>query len=548
MRTKKSWPLSMTALTVGLLLTATACTPGTDNTKGDNKVENVDFVWVVPALPASADPATGGPLPRVIGPERAGLPVAYDLAKVSGAGCEQLAPISDLAPDLVESWEFNSDRTELTLTLRKGVKSAAGNELTSDDFVWSLERSVAESPTAKRFLQTTTLWRANDPVEAINEHEVVIHIATPGALDVAHFTMFSWLIFDSTEAKTHATAEDPWAKDWLSSNSANFGPWTFTSEDWDPSQKLVLHRNPNYYAPEQFGNIGRLIIQAVPDGSTRSQLASTGKVGLATDLAPQDLKHLDGVDDVQVLNCASANRDTLILNQAFEPFADVRVRQAVSMAIDRVDLNQAAYLGLADPSTDGLSQAYSFPTPATRLTYDVAGAKKLMAEAGYADGFAITITYSPSRPGPQAEQIALNLQKQLAAININVELKQVATGTQFSSDFQDGNYQAMVYQEPPAIADPQYSAALYNYCDSFQNTFGYCNEKYDDLTDKIRTTSAGPERDKLVSQLSSVSAETIPVVYLLDTRAQYALNGAVDLSTVRQQPGNRLELWRVVMD
>lgn len=497
----------------------------------------VDFIWAAAGLPATTDPHDGGPLPGVLGAERGSKPIAYDVENVAGHGCEALAPITALKGDLLESWQLSADGSTLTLRIRQGVLSSFGNELTSADFEWSFNRGMELSPAIKRLLETITFWDTANPFTVVDSHTIDIHIGTPGALDVVAFTMFSWTIFDSVEAVKHVTADDPWAKEWLGKNSADFGPWMFTEDDWESGAQITMERNPNYYAPDQLGNIGRLIMRVIPDASTRAQLVSRGEADYADRLTSGDYKQLEA-SGAQVLNCVSSDRDTLVLNFADERLADVKVRQAISLAIDRGEVNQAAYTGLASPSTDGLSQVYDFEaaSPDDRIQYDVDRAKALLAEAGYPDGFDLELTLSPTRPGPQAEQIGINLQSQLAKVGIKLSIKLIPSATQFQTAFLEGQYQAIVYQEPPAIADPAYAAGLYNLCNGFQNSFGYCNEEYDELQARILATSPGAERSDYMRQLSALVVETQPVIYLLDTGQPRAFSASVDTATYRHLP------------
>src|SRR5690606_27301179 len=143
-------------------------------------------------------------------------------------------------------------------------------------------------------------------------------------------------------------------------------------------------------------------------------------------------------------------------------------------------------------------------------------ARQLLAEAGYPDGFSAELALSPGRPGPQAEQIAINIQSQLADVGIDLDINVVASPPEFQTMFLEGQYQSVIYQEPPAIPDPAYSAQLYNVCGGYQNSFGYCNEEYDELRSTIQDTDPGAAREELVGDLSELIMETMPVVYLLD--------------------------------
>src|SRR5690606_20443774 len=116
-------------------------------------------------------------------------------------------------------------------------------------------------------------------------------------------------IYDSVEAKKHATDEDPWAKEWLASNTANYGPWV--AESFDPGNEVVYVPNENY-AGER-GNIDRLVIRGIPESSTRLQLLQAGEIDFAARLTFDEYSSLSGSSDITVEQCLSPNRDTLMM-------------------------------------------------------------------------------------------------------------------------------------------------------------------------------------------------------------------------------------------
>jgi peptide/nickel transport system substrate-binding protein len=516
-------------------MTLAGCTGSPDGSGNDESTELVDFVYAAPALPDTTDPALDGALPAPLTKERSITAVLFEGVSVEAGACKGMSNVSQLSPSLFESWSQSDDGKVVTLTLREGVLSSAGNEFTSADFVWSIERTLALVSSANFLTKVISVW-ADSPVTVVDDHTVELHVDDPGSLDVALFTQFRWAILDSTVGKAEATKEDPWAVEFFSSNSADFGPWQFTSADWQPGEELVMHRNPNYFDQESLGNIGRLIMRVIPEGSTRAQLLRTGEVDFASQLAPSEYASLRTDASVQVFECDGADRDGLFLNQSDERFADLKVRQAISYAIDREELVQAAYDGAALPATDGLNQSYGFPEPESRFEFDPEKAKALLAEAGYPDGFATEIAYGIDRPGPQAEQEAINIASQLAKVGIEASLRVIASPAEFQSAYLDGTYQMMIQTEPPAIPDASYASGLYSSCGGFQNSYGYCNERYDELTSEIRRTAPGPERDQLMAEISSLIVETIPVVYLVDSRVPRAFAGNIDLSTYNHQP------------
>jgi peptide/nickel transport system substrate-binding protein len=537
---KKSLRYAAGILVVGLALTACSG-PANSPDEEPQSEELVDFLWTGPALPDTTDPMTDGPLAAVLAVELNSRPVKFDVADLEGNGCSELPQLEDVVGELATGWEYGDDMKSITLTFRDDAVSNHGNPLTSEDVKWTFDRGRAISSTVTNLLTTTSLWAdGDDAVEIVDEHTVKVNLKSASAMDAAVYLLFRWVIQDSKVAQEHATADDPWATEWLGKNSANFGPWQWTEADWNPGQELIMTRNPNYYAPDEYGNIGRVIMRVIPEGSTRAQLVSSGEVDYAGQLAPADYQLVRDSGSAQVLECVAGDRDTLVLQHEDERFADVRVRQAMSLAIDREELVQAAYQGYgAQPATDGLSQVYQFERPsdeAQRIRYDVEEAKSLLAEAGYPDGFEFDLAYSPGRPGPQAEQLAVTVAAMLEEIGITANIQVVASPPEFQSMFLEGRYEAVIYQEPPAIPDPAYATGLYSICGGYQNSYGYCDKEYDRLQKLLATTQAGPEREQYAAEISARIVETVPKIYLLDTHLQRAFSSAVDTESYLHFP------------
>jgi len=510
--------------------------------------ELVDFIWVGPALPTSIDPTTAGPLQNILAVEQVARPVSYDPAALPGGGCEQMVSIAELRGELLEGWEFLDGGKRIRLNLRKGVLSPWGNEMTSDDMKWSMDRMIEQSGTGRFFMTRIAMWESihnpsgaydSSPVDIVDDYTLDVRVSDPGSLDVAVMTQAKWVTFDTTYLieNGHVTDDDPWAKAFIEKNSADFGPWMVTESDFRPGEEIILTRNPNYWNPDELGNIGRLIMRAIPEASTRAQLVITGEADYAGQLAPSDYQNV--IDNGgQVLNCASGDRDTLTLQQGEgSKFSDVRIRQALSLAIDRDEVAFAGYQGFGGRgATEGSSTAYDPPSTKS-IVHDPAAAKALLAEAGYPDGFDMAIHYSPARPGPQSEAMAFNIQQQLADVGINVELILVPGAADFQSTFLEGRYEAILYQAPPAIPDPAYAHALYSVCGGYQNAYGYCNEVHDFFVKQIQTTQPdNPARRVALGNLSDLIVDTVDMIYLVDTGLPRAFSAAVDVSRYEHHP------------
>lgn len=491
--------------------------------------EGQTFIYAAAGVPETLDVTTTyqGDPSRVQMYEWGSTLVEYDADGLGDRGCTELATAANVRPGLATSWEYNDDQTQLIFTLREGVISPEGNEMTADDVVWSLNRAQEQSGVVRFLMTAIANFTETDTFEALDERTVAINLEQAGALDASIFTYPMTAVHDSTVAQANATDDDPWATEWMTTNVVLFGPWQLDS--FDPGSEAVYTPNPNFWDADRRGNIDRLVIRNIDESSTRLQLVQTGEVDYAERLSFQEYETLEGVPSVDVLNCVSPNRDMLMLNIAGDDrFADPDVRQAVSLAINREALVAGVYRGFAIASTHGLSDIYwTPPADADQIEYDPDRARELLEGAGLGDGFSMTITASPTRPGAHAESLAVQIQGMLADVGIEAAIDVVPGSTEFSDLFFEGAYESILYLEPPALGDPFYSLALYNSTTSFQNTHGFDDARYDEVTELILRTEPGPERDELMAEASQLIVDLTPVVYLVERTYSLALNEAV---------------------
>jgi len=482
--------------------------------RGESSATSATLVYAVPSVTTTLDYAPyQGDANRFVDIPLESKLVLYDPSKLKGKGCYQLASVSDIRGDLATSWSYSKDRKTITLKLRN-ARSQYGNVLTADDVKWSINRSMAISPIAAFNYFTIAHYRKIDPVTVVNSRTVQLHVDQPTALDLIENTVFFAVIYDSREALKHATSSDPWATAWLQTHTDTFGPWEVS--DFQPGQQVTYVPNPYYYGKSQRGNITKFIIRQIPDAATRVQLLQAGQVDWAARLSFNDYLTLNRTHGVTVKKCLSPNRDDIVLNIHNPILSKTQVRQAISMALDRRAIAKGAYLGFGQPARSGLSQWYSYPKPTATYSYNPQQAKQLLAQAGYPNGFDLNMLYSPTRPGPVAEQSAILIQSMLGAIGIRVHLTEDASGTDFSSKFLAGNFDAIVWQEPPLIADPYFSASIYNISNSFQNHFGFNDPGYDKFVLSVGTTPPGKKRAALMAKLAGLGVTDYPVIYLTD--------------------------------
>ncbi|WP_341952987.1 ABC transporter substrate-binding protein [Salinibacterium sp. TMP30] len=422
-----------------------------------------------------------------------------------------LGESNDVVPHLADSWDLADDGKSVVFRLGDAV-SNNGNEITSEDVKWSVERQLAQEAFIPSALGFIGRYDVDNLVEVIDDKTVQMNVVTSTSSDVIQFASPLLTIHDSTEAKKHVTDADPWANEFIRMNSANFGPWQV--DRFQPNTEIVLSQNPNYTGER--GNFETVTLRAVADSATRMQLVRSGDADWADALTFAEYDGLRDAEGVAIENCVAADRDEMFLQQDGEIFDDVRVRQAISMAIDRDQIVETIYRDFGESAKHGIPQYYDFPESGTSYKFDPEGAQKLLAEAGYPDGLTFTALFSPSRPGPWVEPLAIQIQADLKNIGVTMELNRVAGAAEFFQLVREGRYDAAFYSDSTFVGDATYGAAAFTLSNSNINSFGYDSAEYDALVGKAQEASA-EDRGDLISQIADLAVADMPILYLVDS-------------------------------
>ena len=283
---------------------------------------------------------------------------------------------------------------------------------------------------------------------------------------------YSGSILDATEVKSHATDEDPWAKEWMAGNSATFGPYHLSSFSSGENATLSLNPGWNKFVPT-YSNV---VLTAVPDSATRLQAMLTGAADYTFKVDYDQLASAEGNSKVIITEALESRSVELHLNFADEKFADKKVRQAINFAIDR-DAIVKGIMGKYGAAADTqLPEVIKGPAAPGSYTQDVEKAKALLAEAGYADGFDMVITVNAVRPGSYASNVALLVANQLADVGINATISVYPSATDFEASIRDDSFEAWLWDSTPALSDPYYYWRLNHHpILAFQNYKGYEN-------------------------------------------------------------------------
>lgn len=342
--------------------------------------------------------------------------VAYDTLVTFPAG-----DASSVEPLLAESWEVSEDGLTYTFALRDDVTFANGDPLTGEDVVFSFNRlkNVKGQPS---FL--------TDPIASIESADdstvtITLSEARPSFLSELANTAFSVTNAEVVQASGGTDAEDAAetdaATEALDQTSAGTGPYIL--ESWTPQEETVLVRNENYWGEQPY--FDRVIIVNIPEAATQKVALESGDIDLATDLTPDQITDLEGKDDIGIYIGTGRWTHFLLMNRDEEvggPVANPLVAEAIRYALDYEGFRDL-WSGSVTPGSNmwvGLAGAYAGEKALSR---NLERAQELMNEAGYADGFDVTLSYPDlTWEGVNMSTNAQKIQADLAEIGINVSL------------------------------------------------------------------------------------------------------------------------------
>lgn len=396
----------------------------------------------------------------------------------------------EIQPKLAESWDFSEDGRTLTVKLRKGVMSHAGNEMTADDLQWTWDRDWAGAGEGK-FQIGTVLGIKKPSWRVVDKYTWEVSTPRPNAALEYELAMQKFgIVMDSTEAKKHATKKDPWAKDWLAKNEAGFGPYQL--ESYEPGKQTVLTRFDDYWGDKPA--MESVVLREVPSGSNRAALVRTGDVDVAQDVPPRNLSQLENDDAVKVYSTPGNIVSRLDFNLEKPPFDDKRVRQALLYASPVEDIRENVYFGFASELKSPVPATFAgYDDSAWKYEYDPEKAKQLIAEAG-AEGASFRLSYDNSSDA-QREAMTI-LKSAFEDIGLKVELN----GQPASSYFNQvtlGKLENFVQENFPIIPDPGYGLSIAWPCDAPFNNTRYCNKEVDSLIqDGLATLEMEPRLEK----------------------------------------------------
>ncbi|WP_158437843.1 ABC transporter substrate-binding protein [Naasia lichenicola] len=392
----------------------------------------------------------------------------------------QADPDGTPQPNIATQWEYNADRTVLDVTVRDDIKFTDGTSLDADAVTQNLLRfKEGTSPNANNL-------RNVEDVATIDTTHLEITLGAPDPALLTYLTQNAGLVespaaFDSPNIETVPVGS---------------GPYIFNADETVVGSSYVYDANPDYWNPDA-QHYAKFIVNVYSDPTSLLNAIQGGQVNATTVLDNSSLPQMEAAGFTA--NSAETTWAGLLLsdvNGTLTPaMADVRVRQAINYAFDRDALLKAvlgeygtATTQIFGPPSSSFDESLDDVYP-----YDPAKAKKLLAEAGYANGFTLTMPTAPVIPDSAFTLIA----SQLEAVGITVEYQAEADANAYISDLLQQKFSAAYFLLPSSLDNWQMSQAQIAAASNW-NVFHIDDPKVEELISTIQNgdESAGESAGK----------------------------------------------------
>ncbi|KAA2235045.1 ABC transporter substrate-binding protein [Salinarimonas soli] len=427
-----------------------------------------------------------------------------------------------IGPGLAERWEMLEGGKRWMFYLRKGVKFHNGNDFTADDVLFSADRVRAQG--------SNFLTRVPKDAKFTKVDDYTVEVTLPTPNPIMHYQWDTWYIMDKEWAEqNNATAPTPASAQTPGHAALNTnGTGPFRIESHQPGVRTVFKANPTWWNDaKKEHNITEVIFTPIGNDATRVAALLSGEVDIIEPVPIQDIARINASPNARTLTGPEVRtiflsfdqvRDELLSSnvKGKNPFKDKRVREAFYKAIDIETIKSRVMRNLATPSALMIAPEF-FPLSKefTRPKYDPDGAKKLLAEAGYPNGFEVGMNCPTDRYVNDGEicQAAVGM---LARVGIKINPIFEPKAQYFAKVLKAGGYQTSFYLLgwTPGTGDPH--NVLYDIMgcrDNPQSTRGesnlggYCNKKLDELTDKILVEADASKRTGMIAEAFKIGNE-----------------------------------------
>ncbi|HEV8440998.1 MAG TPA: ABC transporter substrate-binding protein [Methylomirabilota bacterium] len=391
-----------------------------------------------------------------------------------------------LVPWLAERW-YTTDSTNYTFFLRRGVRFHNGRELRAADVKYALDRAV--NPETKHPYRVQ--YEAIKDVIVKDDYTISVALKHPDAT-------FLW-----TVARQGSVIYPREAVETLKTQPIGTGP--FVLSEWVRGDRIVLARNKDYWM-KGLPHLDKVTYRFIPDPNSALAALKSGDIDVSGfGLGPENVDELKKDGRFQVILGDTTNDVTLSLNNSKKPYSDKRVRLAITHAINKEEVLKGAMFGhgkILGSNVDPLNPYYL--DVSKRVPYDPGRAKKLLAEAGYPNGFDAVLKVAPQYYYTvRSAEVLVN---QFAKVGIRAKIEQIEWGQWLSQVWKEANYDMSIIGHAEAwdignFANPKYY-------------FRWDNPEFQKLFKESEVTVEDKKRRELYARMQQMLADEAPAVWL----------------------------------
>ncbi|MET8063836.1 ABC transporter substrate-binding protein [Micromonospora sp. NPDC005313] len=425
---------------------------------------------------------------------------------VTNAGGSQILDTQNITPTFAESFEPDAEQKVWTLKLRRGVKFASGNEMKAADVKWSKDRAFAAQANVAGVYRTIGLTSA-DQVKVVDDYTVEFHQAFPSAL-TRQIQAISLYVFDSAEAKKHASGSDPWAKEWFAKNPPTGG--YFNVAKATQGQEIELSANTGYPGPDP-AKTPTIRISVVPAASNQRLQLQAGDIDIALGVSQRDIQDLKKAPGIKVISAASNRQVAIQMSVTAAPFNDVNVRKALAYAVPYEQIINNVYGGDARAAKSPVPlDMPGYDESGYPFTYDLDKAKAAMAAAGRASLDSELVFEADNE---EQQKIAVQVQSEAAKAGIRLKLTPLDPAT-LGERRTKKNIPLQITSGQLWVDDVEYMLATSFVKGANLNYSNYSNPEIEQIYEKSHTTVEAGARNALWKRVQEILAADVPWVVI----------------------------------
>ncbi|MDW0116216.1 glutathione ABC transporter substrate-binding protein [Sporosarcina thermotolerans] len=401
----------------------------------------------------------------------------------------------EIQPLLATSWEKLDDLT-WEFTLRENVKFHDGTDFTAEAVKRTIERVLDEKTASAR----ANLFEMITEVKVINDHKVQLITEYPYAPLLANLSHYASGIISPTAIDSGKE---------IAQNPVGTGPYKLAN--WKIGQEIKLEQFDKYWGKQS--GLKTITFKVIPEDSTRVAMVETGEAHIADPVPVTEVDRITNSDSMKLVRSDSLGNDYIGFNLNKEPFNNVKVRQAISYAIDTESIISGVYNNVGTLATSTMGPAiWGFNDKLKGYSYDLEKAKALMAEAGYKDGFKTTIWTNDNKARMDVAEV---VQSQLKGLGIDLEIKVVEWGAYLEGTGK-GEHDMFILGWSNMTGDADYNQYFLFHSAAHGNTGNrafYSNPKVDDLINKGRQETDPEKRLAIYAEAQEIEMNDAPMIF-----------------------------------